>query len=351
MKSNFSYFRSSIIFTVLAVIAGFFVAGPLGALECLMLGILETSLSFDNAVVNAGILRNWSEKWRKRFIVYGIPVAVFGMRLVFPLLIVAIIAGIGPIEVVKMAINNPDEYAKTLTSAHAQIAAFGGAFLALVAIKFFVDQNKDEHWFAVIEKPLTYLGRIESVEVAIVVLVVLLTSTLVGPDERMSYIHAGLWGIVAHIMASGLGSMMGGDGDESAARIIKEGIMGFLYLEMLDASFSFDGVIGAFAISHNILIIALGLGIGAMFVRSMTIMLVDKGVLSEYRYLEHGAFWAISALTVIMFVSVKYDIPNVITGTIGAGLIGLALLTSIIANKRDAANGVSEESEKDSDKD
>ena len=58
-------------------------------------------------------------------------------------------------------------------------------------------------------------------------------------------------------------------------------------------------MIGAFALSNNIFIIALGLGIGAMFVRSMTVMLVDKGTLSEYRYLEHGAFWAIMALATV----------------------------------------------------
>ena len=106
---------------------------------------------------------------------------------------------------------------------------------------------------------------------------------------------------------------------------------------MLDASFSFDGVIGAFALSNNMIVIALGLSIGALFVRSMTIMLVHKGTLAEYRYLEHGAFWAILALAAIMLLSAHYAIPEAVTGVIGAVLIGFSLLWSVRHNRREAA--------------
>ena len=111
--------------------------------------------------------------------------------------------------------------------------------------------------------------------------------------------------------------------------VVRSGLGGFLYLNILDASFSFDGVIGAFALSNNMVVIALGLSIGAMFVRSMTIMLVQKGTLAEYRYLEHGAFWAIIALGGIMLMSAKFHIPETVTGLIGAVLIGLSLWWSV----------------------
>src|SRR5690606_28965997 len=101
------------------------------------------------------------------------------------------------------------------------------------------------------------------------------------------------------------------------------------YLEVLDASFSFDGVIGAFALTSNLFVIAIGLGVGAMYVRSMTIMLVEKGTLAQYRFLEHGAFYAILILSVIMYVQTIYHIPEVITGLGGAALIGVALWSSI----------------------
>ena len=74
----------------------------------------------------------------------------------------------------------------------------------------------------------------------------------------------------------------------------------FLYLELIDASFSFDGVVGAFAISQQIFVIAAGLGIGACYIRSLTVFLVRKGTLQEYIYLEHGAHWAIGALAVLL---------------------------------------------------
>ena len=110
----------------------------------------------------------------------------------------------------------------------------------------------------------------------------------------------------------------------------------FLYLEVLDATFSFDGVIGAFAITSDPVIIAIGLGIGAMYIRSLTVFLVRKGTLGEYVYLEHGAQWAIGALAVVLLVTIKYEVPEVVTGLIGVGFIGAALVSSIIRNKRGA---------------
>jgi hypothetical protein len=110
----------------------------------------------------------------------------------------------------------------------------------------------------------------------------------------------------------------------------------FLYLEVLDASFSFDGVVGAFAITSDPIIIAIGLGIGAMFIRSLTVYLVKKGTLGEYIYLEHGALWAIGALAVVLMFTIRYSIPEVVTGLIGVGFIGAALASSIVRNRRAA---------------
>ena len=81
-------------------------------------------------------------------------------------------------------------------------------------------------------------------------------------------------------------------------------------------------------------VIALGLSIGAMFVRSMTIMLVRQGTLAEYRYLEHGAFWAIVALGGIMLLSAKFHIPETVTGLLGVVLIGASLWWSIRHKRR-----------------
>lgn len=336
------YFQGSAIFAVLAIVAGFILGGPQGALIVGLLGVLETSLSFDNAVVNSKYLDQMDPVWRHRFITFGVPVAVFGMRLLFPLLIVAVVAGMNPVAVLMMAIRQPAQYAATLTSAHNQVAAFGGAFLLMVFLKYFIDENKENHWIGFLEEPLHRLGRIEAIQMALTLVVVLLAGMLTGDAaHNLSFVQAGVGGIVTYILSDSVGVLLGAEEGDGAVVAAKAGLAGLLYLELLDASFSFDGVIGAFALSNNLFIIALGLGVGAFFVRSMTLLLVDKGTLNKYRYLEHGAFWAIGALAASMFVGVRVDIPDYVTGLMGAVLIGLAFLSSLRSNKLQAANQAS----------
>jgi hypothetical protein len=141
-------------------------------------------------------------------------------------------------------------------------------------------------------------------------------------------------GMVVYILVDGLGNLLDQPQSNVTQFGAKGGLGAFLYLEVLDASFSFDGVIGAFALTTNILLIAIGLGIGAMYVRSMTIMLTEKGTLQEFKYLEHGAFYSIFALSVIMFLQSLLHVPETITGLIGVALIGFALFSSILDNKK-----------------
>lgn len=334
------YFTWSIGFTVLGLIGGYLLGGWPAAFIVAVLAVLETSLSFDNAVVNATVLRHMDEKWRRRFLLWGILIAVFGMRIVFPLAIVGVVAHMGPVAVVDLALFDPDEYARLLTSAHHEIAAFGGAFLLMVFLKFFIDENKNTHWLAPIEAPLTKLGRLEAAQIMLTLLAILTTSAgLDGAEKRLEFIVAGVWGLIVYIAADGLGALMGGGEGEGGREVAKTGFAGFMYLELLDASFSFDGVIGAFALTTSLPIIAIGLGVGAMFVRSFTLMLVYRGTLDAYRYLEHGAFWAIGALAAIMFMGVHVHIPETITGLIGAVLIGAAFWSSLRHNRRTRADG------------
>lgn len=326
------FYRSSIIFAVLAVAAGYALAGVTGAWVVLVLGSLETSLSFDNAVVNASILKNWSQKWRDRFVTYGMPVAVFGMRFAFPVAIVAVAAKLGPLDAINLAIHEPLKYAAIMTSVHLQIAAFGGAFLLMIFLKYFLDANKEVHWIRFIEEPMSHLGEME----AIVTLVVIWdASTYVGAETQLSFMMAGVWGLVTYMAVDVLGGLVNGDDSEQVGgRIIKEGVVGLLYLELIDASCSFDGVLSGFSITTNIFLLMLGLGVGAFFVRSMTLQLVSTGTLATYRYLEHSAFWAIGALASTMFISVVYELPDAVTGFIGIFLLSCGLISSIITNKR-----------------
>lgn len=337
------YFRGSIAFLAVAVllggVLGYEYTGALSGAASFMfivlvLGILEISLSFDNAVVNAKTLAHMDAVWQKRFLTWGMAIAVFGMRVVFPLLIVGIAASLWPIEAVMLAVKNPAEYERILTSVHAEIAAFGGAFLLMVGLRYFFDREKNVHWVAVIERPLAKGGRLFMVEAALVMTMLLVAAHLLPQEEKFVFLAAGIAGLITYAFVQWLEIVLESKERSVASSTVKAGLSAFIYLEVLDASFSFDGVIGAFALSNNIFIIALGLGVGAMFVRSITVMLAENGTLAEYCYLEHGAFWAILALGAIMFIGVFIEIPEVLTGLIGAALLSAAFFSSTRENHR-----------------
>jgi hypothetical protein len=342
------HFRGSIVFALVAfALAGWYgwshtqsLAGLIEALWIvLVLSVLEVSLSFDNAVVNATVLKEMDEVWQRRFLTWGMVIAVWGMYILFPLVIVAVAAGIGPVEAAHLSLEEPARYEAIVSSAHGSIAGFGGAFLGMVGLKFFFNEEKDIHWVRTIERFLSSASTVPAAEIAVLLLALLAVSTQLPSPESHTFIIAGMLGIVTFIAVEGLGTLMKRREERMrrAGTMVTAGLGGFLYLNVLDASFSFDAVIGAFALSNNMIVIALGLSIGAMFVRSMTVMLVRKGTLTEYRYLEHGAFWAILALAIIMLLSAKYEIPETVTGLIGAVLIGFSLLWSVRHNRREAA--------------
>ena len=339
------FYKGSILFTMVCLALGAWygwaMTGNLAATASMLwiivvLSILEVSLSFDNAVVNAAVLKDMDDIWQRRFLTWGMVIAVFGMRIVFPLAIVAVAAGLGPIDALNLSLNNPAEYERIVNSAHVGIAGFGGAFLAMVGLSFFFDGEKDVHWIEWIEAKLSVVSNIKAAEIALLLLVLYGVSQMLPAAEALTFLIAGVLGLVTFIAVEAISTVleMREEAMKLQGAVVRSGLGGFLYLNILDASFSFDGVIGAFALSNNMVIIALGLSIGAMFVRSMTIHMVKQGTLSEYRYLEHGAFWAIIALGAIMLFSAKFHIPETVTGLIGAVLIGLSLWWSIRHNKR-----------------
>ncbi|WP_425053586.1 DUF475 domain-containing protein [Psychromarinibacter sp. S121] len=313
---------------------------------CAVLAVLEISLSFDNAIVNANKLKTMRPEWQRRFLTWGILIAVFGMRIVFPLLIVVIAAKIGPWEAIVLAAGQPEEYARIMHEAHLPIAAFGGTFLMMVGLSFFFDHEKDVHWVRWLESRMTKYATIRGVEVAIALLFVMGFSSLLEGAERTVFFSAAIWGLLTFLLVEVVGGLLDST-QEAQKTAVRGGLGAFLYLEVLDASFSFDGVIGAFALSQNLFVIAIGLGIGAMYVRSMTIMLVENGTLAEYRFLEHGAFYAIFTLSIIMFAQSQVHIPEVITGLGGAAMIGFALWSSIRWNARERAEADAEDAAQD----
>lgn len=254
--STFRIFGFSLLMTVVALVTGYLHGGPTALFLLAVLALLEVSLSFDNAIINAAILQRMSPFWQRMFLTIGILIAVFGMRLVLVL---------------------------------------AGALLT--------------H----------------------------------SSDQRGTVLIAGLLGMVTYLVVNGisrafrpagLGEATPGVQARQAAG--KAGCALFLYLEVLDAAFSFDGVTGAFAITTDPIIIALGLGVvGAMFVRSITIYLVRQDTLDRYVYLEHGAHWAIGALAIILLLSIdhRFAVPEWVTASVGVVFIGAAFTESVRRNR------------------
>lgn len=348
---NLKHFYFDIVFTAVALVGAAYwgythggIAAVFSALfVTLVLALMEISLSFDNAVVNASVLKNWDKFWKTIFLTIGMLIAVFGMRLVFPIVIVSVTADMGMTEVVQLALNNPKEYSAKLIAHHAEIAAFGGMFLLLVFLNFLFD-DKDIHWFAWLEKRLARFGKVDAMSVFVALITLMISLTWVDDALKSVVFMAGVWGVLVYMGVNVLSTLLESDdgesvdGNEVAGAVAKGGIGGFLYLEVLDASFSFDGVIGAFAITNDVVIIMIGLAIGAMFVRSMTIFLVEKGTLDEFVYLEHGAHYAIGALAIIMLLSMKFHVPEIVTGLIGIAFIIASVIASIQYRKNESNN-------------
>ena len=315
------HFYLSIVILIIGVIIAYYLGGFSGVYIATLLALLEVSLSFDNAVVNAKILQTMDKIWQKRFITWGMVIAVFGMRFFFPILIVMIVGGLGLVETLNIALNDPQKYHHILQSNEKLIFAFGGAFLLMVFFDFFFEE-KEIKWIKLIEdnKITNSLSKVPNAG-----LIIATITGIILTYETKSYEVA-----IAFYMGMLIHSLLASVDDLFDSDVVKNGLVGFIYLEVLDASFSFDGVIGAFALSQNIFLIMIGLGIGAMFVRSLTLYLVEKGILNEYKYLEHGAHYAIVVLAVIMLLKIFFHISEEITGTIGIALIGIAFWHSLV---------------------
>ncbi len=343
LKTTLEYFWGSILVSfgtlILACWWGWTLDGKSGMLQTLwiflILLILEISLSFDNAVVNASILKNWNRFWQTIFLTLGILIAVFGMRLVFPLIIVGLTTNLSLMETWNLAIEEPTKYSEILLTHHAQISAFGGVFLLLIFLDFFVNTKKKVFWIKSIEINLEKLEKFKGFTIFITLLVLLMitwTSEL-SNVQQSEVVKFGLWGMLSYLSINILCQSLEKKGANAVETIKKGSIGGFIYIEVLDASFSIDAVVGAFAVTKDVVIIMLGLGAGAMAVRSLTVYLVKKETLNELVFLEHGAHYAIGALAIIMIGSVQFHIPEIITGTIGLILILISGYSSIKRKK------------------
>ena len=334
-------FGFAIVVTALAWAAVAIWGGYATLLIAIVLTVLEVTFSFDNAIVNSKLIQLLSPLWQKLFMTVGILVAVFVVRFALPILIVQLAAGLSFGAVIDLAVHQPLVYAQHLVAAGPMIDAFGGVFLLMIGVSYFLDDEKDVHWIGWLENRLAPLGRFDNVPIFVMLCIAVVAFFTVAPAERSAVLAAAVIGVVLHVGLDLFGAAFDNSEDDGNGNLTTlvgaAAAVMFVRLEVLDASFSFDGVIGAFAITTSVLVIMAGLGAGAMWVRSMTVHLVRTGTLAKYRYLEHGAHWAILFLGAVMLLKLYgLDLPEWATGSLGIVFIGAALATSIVHQRRDS---------------
>ena len=249
----------SVVISITAFVAVFFELGLSALFLVIILSVLEVTLSFDNAVINARVLEHMDPVWQRRFLTWGILVAVFGTRFVLPIVIVSVAVWTSPWFITTLVFSDPAEYGRLLNSVHGAIASFGGIFLLMVSLKYFFNKAKSVHWIQTVESHLVKWGRIEAIEIALA-LTLLVTLSFVTSYDQSQVLAAGIIGLVLFVLMEGITGSL----SVESGGVVTSSASLFMYLEVLDAAFSLDGVIGAFAITNNLLIIMVGLGIVAL---------------------------------------------------------------------------------------
>lgn len=343
-RSTLSFFLESIVLSTLGLAAACYLGYEAGGtsmsmsflLTTSLLACLEISVSLDNAVVNATVLRVMTPFWRVMFLTLGIAVAVFGMRILFPILIVSVAGNVEFTQAWIIATTKPLEYHQIMESSHLGIMGFGGTFLLMVALTYFLNHEKDTHWLPVVERLMIKVGGVDNAASSLSIGIIMVATLFIPSTEKYIFLISCLSGFAVHALIDVLKHIVGGGDIVTVAG--KNGLVGFFYLEVLDSSFSFDGVVAAFAITNNFWLIAIGLGIGALFVRSMTVYLVARGTLDQYKYLEPAAFWAIGFLVLVMFLSAAgHHLPGgeLTTGLASMVILAAGVVTSVVQRNKD----------------
>jgi len=328
-SGHLEHYTFALITTGLIMLASIIFGGPTALIPIIALALIEITFSFENAVINSQILGTMNQFWQKMFLTVGIAVAVFGVRLILPLVLVSTTAGHSFSEVLNLALHQPDVYAEELTSAYPIIAAFGGVFLLMIGLRFF-GEKKEVIWLDAVEGRLADFNQPWWFSLAGAGAAIAIIYFYLAPGDKQIAL-AGIYGAITFMVVKFISELLtkstrGGKSFTEGSH--GHGLLQFIYLELLDASFSFDGVIAAFAITKDVILIAAGLGIGALFVRAITVNLLKKGTITQYRYLVHGAHYAILALAILLLTGIRHEIPELITGVLGLAIIGTAFESS-----------------------
>lgn len=286
-------------------------------LTVLGLAIFEVITSIDNAIINAEVLTTMSQKARKWFLTYGILIAVFMVRGLLPLIIIwAANPGIGPMGALTATFSNDPHVKEAIEASSPILLIGGGTFLIFLFFHWLFLEPKNfgligERFF---QKQGAWFFAIVSVLLSVIVWQALHTHPLLAfgavlGSSAFFIIH----GFRQYAEEQEKKLVQGGNGMSDLSKL--------MYLEILDSTFSIDGVIGAFAFTFSVPLILIGNGLGAVVLRQLTISNIDR--IKKYKYLKNGAMYSILALGVIMLLdSFDIHIPHWLSPLITMGTVG-----------------------------
>jgi hypothetical protein len=284
--------------------------------------LFETITSIDNAIINAEVLSTMTQKARRWFLVWGLLFAVFVIRGMLPWLIVwASAPSLGPVGAFTATFSSDPAVVAAVAQAAPILLIGGGTFLVFL---FF-------HWLFLEEKEFGIRGEryIATKGVWFFAVVSILLAVIVGlalmRDPIMAF--GAVIGSSAFFIVHGFRQ----NAEDQEKKMISgdlSDVSKIFYLEIIDATFSIDGVTGAFAFTMAVPLIIIGNGIGALIVRELTVRNVDT--IRNYRYLKNGAMYSIFCLGVIMILdSFGAEIPAYVSPLITFAVVGYFLAMSV----------------------
>ncbi len=285
--------------------------------------LFETVSSIDNAVINAQVLSTMSAKARRWFLVWGLLIAVFLLRGLLPFAIVWITnPSLGPVGVFTAAFSSDPKVHEAVELSAPILLVGGGTFLIFLFFHWlFLEQKK----FGLRgERFIQSLGVWFYATVSMTLAVIVWFALAVNPLMAFGAVVGSTAFFITHGFKENAEQAERGLLKNSQAR---SDISKILYLEVIDATFSIDGVVGAFAFTLSVPLILLGNGIGAFVVREVTMHNIER--IKKYAYLKNGAMYSIFFLGMIMILdSFGFHIPEWFTPVITAIVIGYFFLKS-----------------------
>lgn len=283
--------------------------------------LFEVISSIDNAIINAEVLSTMHEKARKWFLFWGLLIAVFLIRGLLPWLIVwAVMPALGPVGAFTATFSNDPHVHEAIESSAPILLAGGGTFLVFL---FF-------HWLFLDPKHFGLRGEQffmrQGVWFYAVVSLLLTTIVWLALQRNPMMAFGAVVGSSAFFITHGFKE----NAAQSEKELMKEGlsdISKIFYLEVIDATFSIDGVLGAFAFTLSVPLILLGNGLGAFVVRELTLGNIER--VKKYIYLKNGAMYSILFLGAIMLLdSFGVEIPAWVSPIMTFSVVGYFFLKS-----------------------